>query len=365
MNITNQREHELKPNTQQWLDHRYEYFNASEAPAMLGCCPNVKRNELLKLKHTRTKEAVTYFQQKIYDKGHEYEAIARPWAEKILDTDLFQKVLTAVVDELPLSASYDGICLFDEQLFEHKQLNKQNTEDHKNGVIAKYYCVQMEQQLMISGAKTVLFMISNGDESTMLYQTYSSDPELRQEIIDGWKQFKHDLDNFVVKAVVVAPIVDDIKLLPALNVQIHGGITASNMDLFKTDANNFIKNINTELSTDKDFLIAEKTVKFLKDTRDKIKLVKKSALSQTADIEMIFNELDLLDSQFQIQQSKLDKLVKAEKENKKVALCNTAATNLRAYVLDANHRLKRPCIAISVDFRTVIKGKRTISRIPH
>lgn len=358
---TNKQSHELKPNSPEWHKHREGCFNASEAPAMMNCSPYTSRSELLKAKATGEAKEITRHQQSIFDQGHAFEALARPFAEDILLTDLFEKTMSATVNGLLLSASYDGLCMAEVTSFEHKMLNKSNIQNMKEGIIAKHYRIQMEQQLMISGGEKVLFMVSNGMREGMLHMDYHADIELRQDIIDGWQQFKNDLENYVAPEIVVAPIVPDLMQLPTLNIKIYGGITDSNIEVFKNDANKFIENINTKLSTDTDFAIAEKTVKFLKATRDKIKHVKKAALSQTVDIEKLFNELDFLDSQFQTQQSRLDKLVKAEKENKKNNLCNDASATLREFVLTANHRLNRPCIAVTADFRVAIKGKRTIS----
>jgi len=353
----------LAPNSPEWHAHREKCFNASEAPMMMNCFPNVKRSELLKYKATGKWPEVTRFQQKIFDDGHEFEDTARPWAEEIFETDLFQQVICAEIDGLLLSASYDGLCIFEIESFEHKTLNIQNIENFDNDVIALYYRVQMEQQLILSGAQRVLFMASNGIKETMRHAFYETDPKLRQDIIDGWQQFRIDLQNYVIPDEVVKVIAPKIEALPALNIEIHGGIKTSNVDLFKTSSIEFIKKINTDLKTDEDFATAEETVKFLKTTRDKIKLVKQQAISQTVDIETLFNTLDWLDSQFQSNHSTLQKLVKAEKENKKNELCNKAKEILTEFIRDTNQRLKRPCIAIDVNFREVIKGKRTISSI--
>lgn len=362
--ITNRKQQTLEPSSPQWHEHRARCFNASEAPMMMNCFPNVKRSELLRYKATgEWEKEVSRYQQKIYDDGHEFEATARPWAEEILEQDLFQTVISADVNGLLLSASFDGLCIFDIESFEHKTLNIANVEHFNNGTIAIYYRIQMEQQLILSGAQRVLFMASNGDKETMRHMFYETDEKLRQDIIDGWAQFRIDLENYVIPDIVVKIEPEAIEALPAINVQIHGGISASNVDIFKADAIEYIGNINKELSTDKDFINAEETVKFLKATREKIKLVKQQALAQTADIEQLFNTLDWLDRQFQTNSASLDKLVKAEKENKKTTLCEAAKVKLTEFVKETNHRLKRPCIAVDVNFREVIKGKRTIASI--
>src|SRR5699024_6687989 len=102
-----------------------------------------------------------------FDKGHEYEAIARPWAEGIIGEDLYPVVLSHEIEGLPLSASLDGLTMADEIAFEHKTLNQELATSLDEGVIPEHHRAQMEQQLLVSGAERCLFMASKGDRETM------------------------------------------------------------------------------------------------------------------------------------------------------------------------------------------------------
>lgn len=361
--LINKQYHELRPNTPEWEEHRDKCFNASEIPSVLGCSPHTSRSELLKQKATGEKPEISWFQQRIFDKGHQFEKYALPWAEEIAKTDLFSTIISAEIDDLILSASFDGICIFDREVWEHKQLNQHNVIQVENNDLHLMYRAQMEQQLLLSGAESVLFMVSDGNKNTMRHCRYYSDPDLRRLIIDSWKQFREDLQNYVIPEIKVKPVAADIMQLPALNIQIHGGIKVSNLDDYKTASDDFLKNINTDLKTDNDFATAEKTVKFLKDAQDKIKLVKEQALSQTADIDLIFKTLTQMESEYAAKRLEIDKLVKAEKENTKTRICNDATQEIIDFVTQANERLGKQYITHKVNFRQAIKNKRTITSI--
>lgn len=352
----------LVQGSDEWLEHRRNHYNASDAPAMMNASSYKGRSKLLKELATGEVEEVSPFLQKIFDDGHKFEAMARPWAEEIVGEDLFPTVGTLEIEGLNLSSSFDGLSMFD-ICFEHKTLNQKIIQSIAYGELDLMYRIQMEQQMLVAESEKCLFMASNGDKDTMVHCWYESNPELRQEIIDGWKQFDDDLKNYVYVPQTVAPVVPDLMELPALNVQIHGGITSSNLDVYRKSAHKFIEEINAELNNDQDFAVAENTVKFLKAAEDRIKLVKRQALSQTADIDELFSILDLMDSEFSAKRLELDKLVKAEKENKKVAICTAANDKLTIHIDDLNESLGDTYITHKVNFRVAIKGKRTFASI--
>ena len=105
--------------SREWLAHRAAHFNASDAPAMMGCSPYKMRTVLLHELHTGIVPEVDIATQKRFDNGHRAEALARPLAEKIIGDDLYPVTGT----EGRLSASFDGLTLDEQTGFEHKALN--------------------------------------------------------------------------------------------------------------------------------------------------------------------------------------------------------------------------------------------------
>lgn len=92
--------------TPEWHAHRAKYFNASDAPAMMGCSPYESRSDLVKRLATGIAPDVTAQQQRIFDIGHEYEKKALEIAIYVVGQDLYP--VTGVSDCGMYSASFDG-----------------------------------------------------------------------------------------------------------------------------------------------------------------------------------------------------------------------------------------------------------------
>jgi predicted phage-related endonuclease len=178
--------------TPEWDAHRATSFNASDAPAMFGCSPHKTRNELLFELHTGLiRDVSNYVQERVFDPGHRYEALARPLAEKIIGDDLYPITGKKVVLGLPLSASFDGLIAGRKVAFEHKTLNDDLRAiidaDCVGDMLPLLYQVQMEHQCIVSGCKRVFFMASEWDANDQLIEErhcwYESNPTLAGEII--------------------------------------------------------------------------------------------------------------------------------------------------------------------------------------
>ena len=75
--------------TPEWHAHRATHFNASDAPAMMGCSPYKTRSQLLREFATgATIEHDAATLQRFAD-GHRFEDLARPLAEQILGEELY------------------------------------------------------------------------------------------------------------------------------------------------------------------------------------------------------------------------------------------------------------------------------------
>lgn len=354
--------HNCIQGSKKWLDLRASVDGtASEIPAVMGESKYQTRDELLRIKVTGESKPVDKHLQSIFDKGHAAEASIRPHIEEIVGDDLFNTTATEVFDGLTLLASFDGITFDETIVFEHKLWNEGLADYVLNKDLPLMYALQVEQQLMVSGAEKAIFVVSDGTPDKMVYMWYKPDLSLRPNIISAWKQFKIDLDSYEHKAETVKPVAADLMELPTLDIQIHGGIKNSNLATYKQSALDFIKNINTDLKTDSDFAVAEKTVKFCGEAEKRIDLVKKQALSQTADIEKIFDTLDQLKSEMRTKRLSLEKLVKAEKVNVKTKIIQTAKSELAKFLTQVNSTLDFGSILESgADFKTATKGLKTI-----
>jgi putative phage-type endonuclease len=365
---------ELIQGSPEWLAHRAQHFNASDAPAMMGVSPYKTRAELLREMHTGVAAAVDIATQKRFDNGHRAEAMARPLAEEIVGEELYPVTGT----HGRLSASFDGLTLDETQAFEHKALNAElraafdamtDAFDRAapNYCLPVYHRVQMEQQLLVSGAERVLFMASEwGAEGNLIEERhcwYYTDPALRQQIVDGWAQFERDLATYVLpEAAAPAPVGRSPDTLPALRIEVTGAVTASNLAEFKSTALGAIRSVNRELKTDQDFADAEKAVKWCADVESRLKAAKEHALSQTADIDALFKALDDIGAEARTVRLGLDKLVTRRKTEVKEEAVARARRAFDEHVAAVNAELNPFRLpAIAADFAGTIKGLKSIA----
>jgi predicted phage-related endonuclease len=150
-------------------------------------------------------------------------------AEDYLQEDLYAVTASREIDGLPLSASLDGLTMDDEIAWEHKLANADLFAAVRSGAIPEAYRPQMEQQMMITGAKRVLFMVSDGTPEHATHVWYDGDPELRAKIITGWKQFAADVAAYVPQEVIPVPVVASPDELPALLVELVGEVRSTNL----------------------------------------------------------------------------------------------------------------------------------------
>lgn len=364
--------HELTQGSPEWLAHRAKHFNASDAPAMMGCSPYKTRAELLRELHTGLAGDVDAGTQRRFDDGHRFEALARPLAEQIVGDDLYP----CVGVDGKYSASFDGLTLGGETAFEHKTLNDSLraampdgdiVEPEAGAALPKHYRVQMEHQCMVSGAERVLFMATTwADDDTLIDSRrcwYTPDAELRAEIIGAWQQFAADLAAYVPPtAAAPAPVGKAPDTLPALRIEVTGMVTASNLTEFKQTALAAIQSVNRNLKTDQDFADARKSIKWCEDIETRLRAAKEHALSQTADIDALFKAVDDISAEARRVRLDLDKVVTKRGVEVKEEAVSAARAALDAHVAALNAELAPMALRpVAADFAASIKGLRSIA----
>lgn len=355
---------EVQQGSPEWHEFRAKSFGASEAAAMLGMSSYKTRSQLLKEKATGLVPEVDAATHARFDRGHEYESIARPWAEEIVGEDLYPVTLSMEIDGITLSASMDGLTMLEDAGWEHKTLNATLAESLANGIIPDEYLPQLEQQLLVSGAERILFMASSGDRSTMVSAWYESYADIRARLIAGWKQFAADLAEYQHQEAEFIPSGKAPDSLPALHIEVTGMVTASNLEQFKATALAVIGGINKDLQTDEDFADAEKTVKWLGDVESRLDAAKEHALSQTASIDQLFKALDDIKENARRTRLDLGKLVKDRKESRREEIRREGVDAYRSHIDALNARLERVRLPdIAADFAGVMKGKRSIASL--
>lgn len=330
---------ELIQGSPEWHAHRAKHFNASDAPAMMGASKYKSRTDLLKELSTGITPEIDPATQRRFDAGHAAEAAARPIVEARLGEALYPVTGTETVDGLNLSASFDGITMLHDACWESKLLNADLVESVRAEELEPHYYWQLEHQLLVSGAERIYFTTSDGtDENTHGFWYYSV-PERRAKLIAGWKQFAEDLSNYQHVEAKPEVIANHIEALPALMVQVEGRVVSSNLDVFKEKALAFIASIKTDLQTDQDFADADKMVKFLRDGEQQLDAVKSQAQAQAISLDQAFKAIDSIKAEMRTTRLRLEKLVDAEKTNRKGEIIDAATREIVAHHAKLDERL--------------------------
>lgn len=343
--------HDLEQGSPEWIAHRYKKRNASDAAAMLGVDPNKTRAQLLHECYTASRPDAGTFLQAVYDRGHEYEAKARPLAEELIGETLYPITCSRGL----FGCSLDGIVMSHRVNWEHKQMNEHlralfdmGGDELLGSDLPLHNRVQMEHQMLVTRAKKTLFSATAWSGDTCIAQGhawYLPDLELRERIVRGWELFERDLAEYVPPPVKAAePVAKVIPSLPALVVVTKAEVVQSNLPAYVKAATEFMASINTDLKTDQDFVDAAETVKFCEKVEQGIALVKQQILGQSASIEEIFRALDDLDKVSSQKRLQLSKLGTTRKAEIKAEIKHANQALLDKHVASLNERLGMPWV---------------------
>lgn len=361
--------HDFAQGSHEWLVHRAQHFNASDAPAMMGCSPYQTRTELLSRMKTGIRAEVDAATQRRFDDGHRFEALARPLAEKIIGDDLYP--VTGSQDEL--SASFDGLTMDGSTAFEHKALNNDLrqlvwVEDIGNDFLPLHYRVQMEQQMAVSGAQRVLFMASKWEGDELIEERhcwYYPDAELRANIIAGWQQFAKDLTEFKPEVKAAPVLAAPVETLPAVSVKVEGALViASNLPAFGEALRGFIAKIPEQPSTDQEFADTEAACKALKKAEEALDAAETNALAQLSDVDTMRRFVADFKALARTTRLQGEKLVAQRKETIKADIVQDGCKAFAMYIRELNAAMPADYMpSVPADFGGCIKGLRTVDSI--
>lgn len=365
----------LQQGSPAWHQHRAQHFNASDAPAMMACSPYMTRAELVKKLATGVTAEVDAATQRIFDAGHQFEALARPLAEAIAEDDFSPCVGTSG----KYSASFDGLTFMADTAFEHKSLNAALREAMFGGCtgadLPLVYQVQMEQQAMVSGCQRILFMASKweADRSTgemVLVEErhcwYTPNLELRARIVAGWEQLETDVAAYDPSAQrAAAPVAAPVDSLPAVAVTLQGSLAVvSNLEAVGKAVRSFIDKMVPKPATDQEFADADAECKALKKGEEAMKTAVASALAQVSDVELFTRTANDLAELMRTTRLAREKLVGAEKDARRTALVTGAQAALDQHIQALNQRLRANWVPRTAGgFGEVIKGKKSLANM--
>jgi putative phage-type endonuclease len=371
------RTHHYVQGTPEWHAHRAQHFNASDAAAMLACSPYKTRSQLLQELHTGYRPEHDAATQRLFASGHRIEKGMQPVGEEIIGESLAPVVGT----EGNLSASFDGLTLLGDVAWECKTVNEdlraalphEGRDSHirnDDKALPKHYRVQMEQQLLISGAERVLFTAARrSDDGEIIEERhawYTPDAALRAEIIAGWKQFAADLAAYVPPAAsaVEKIVAEPVEALPAPVVQVSGQLTLEdNFKVFEQKLRDFLEHrLIREPKTDEDFVNLDAQIKAMKQAREALKAAEAQMLAQVQPVDQAKKTKDMLDSLLQQNVSMAEKLLTAEKDRRKGEIVAGGVKALADHIAALNTRLGKPYMpTVPADFGGAIKGLKSLT----
>ena len=173
---------ELEQGSPEWLEFRKSGIGASECAAVFGKC---KYNTPLQL-----------WEKKVYDietevtfpmiRGSQMEPIIREQAEQVLG-EKFDPVCGIHDEHEFILASLDGINATGDVIMEIKYASKANHSLAAFGKVPDNYLYQVQQQLLVSGAKKALYVSWNSDDLQIV--EVFPDSNLHEEMVAKLMEF--------------------------------------------------------------------------------------------------------------------------------------------------------------------------------
>jgi predicted phage-related endonuclease len=378
--------HSCQPGTAEWDQLRLDHGGASEAAAMLGIHPTVRRDDLLAAKRTRIpKQYSEWVEAHLFAPGHETEARARELLEQDTGELFFPVVLS---DGYPL-ASLDGItdgewfgeiCVDDQPsimvgepapdqsgavLFEHKLWNPGLAAMILTGMVPEYHMAQCQQELMVSGGRAVIFMSSDGTRANRAWVVIHPDPAWFERLRAGWMIFQRDLAVFVPKAEAEVVVPTVIERLPSVFVKLDGSLTvASNLGKLHDLLKGFVDKIPKKPSTDQEFVDVDAACKALGTLEDELRNAEHAALASIGDVEAMRRAVADILALSSSTRLACEKIVKNRKEAIRGEIVAEAQEELRRAVGVIEIELAPDHLPqIPADFAEAIKGKRTVATL--
>lgn len=357
--------HDVIQGSSEWLDLRLKTLNASEATVIKGVHPTVGRNELIKMKALGTeKEFSDWVIKNLFEEGHRIEAVARGFAEDEFGIELYPSTVTRNIDGLELLASCDGLTMDGATGWECKTLNQALYEAVVvNGQVPESHYWQLEQQALVTGAKRIIFTISDGTKENTHHFFYIPKEERQDELIRSWKQFIYDVDHYEHVVELVPKVGKTMENLPAIDVVISGTVQHSNLADWRTHVVSVIQSHRKELITDQDFADAENRIKWCQDLEIRIKASQDQALSQAHDVNEVLKLFAEVGEEVRQLRLHDQKQVNSQKDQRKANILSDARNSLDGHVLQLNNELQKPfkMPAIAIDLIAAVRGKRTLS----
>ena len=280
-----------------------------------------------------------------------------------MDEEVYPATITNEVEGLKLLASMDGLTMIGDRGWECKMWNAEFAEMVSNGIVPDTHWPQLEHQTIVSGVEKILFTVTDGTEEKREQVWYESQPERRKQVLNGWKQFKEDLEAYVPTEKVEKVEAEPVRDLPAINYKMNGLALESNLEAYKQAATDLVALSEKALESDQDFADAEARQKVFTKAEKDIKDACDRVMGEIDSIDTFVKDMRFISEQ--IRQARLaeGKQIKARKEELRKEILDKANNSINGALLEAERKVEARLPALDVDVFGAMKGKRTIESI--
>lgn len=188
--------HEIQ-GTDEWLEYRRTRGGASEVAALFAASPFMPRNAR-ELYEVKTGERSIYVNDAMRH-GNAHEPAARAKLEAMLDEPLEPQVVEHSSNPR-IIASLDGQTMDGQTIVEIKcppkgRESKAWKQVEDNGKPDHHYWLQIQQQLLCSGAEYCLFAVYDVNTDNVITTQVHADADWQQKIVEAWEAFFAQLDE--------------------------------------------------------------------------------------------------------------------------------------------------------------------------
>ena len=173
---------DIAQGTQEWLELRRTKRTASETPAIMGVSPWAKADDIAAIKTGYSTGALETPAMR-YGKAMEAEARRTFFFEH---GEFYEPAVLVEGDYLASLDGYgDGVVLEIKCPFAKRESS--TWKKAESGVIEAHYSLQMQHQMMVSGASVALFYVFDGKSGLLLYE--KADTVIHSAIRKAWNDF--------------------------------------------------------------------------------------------------------------------------------------------------------------------------------
>ncbi|NCN41440.1 hypothetical protein GW916_09370, partial [bacterium] len=190
-------------------------------------------------------------------------------------------------------------------------------------------------------------------------------PERLRQVLAGWEQFEADLKDYQAPEVKPQAVADEVTALPAVSMVATGEVAViDNFAVFEKGLAVFLQDkLIREPKTDNDFATLDLQIKALKKAEEMLKAAGDSVLAQVEAVDSAMKKKDSLAALVRDNRLMAEKLLKAEKERRRMEIMQAATVSVEAYVFDLNDEVGIRIPMPSLGLVNALKGKKTIASL--